>query len=173
MIDTVTSFELKLGLLHYFRFERQWIAVDEFRGADVICDTGTKVIEVEIKISKNDLVNGERYKVLKHKAYAEGKQYRRCHPNEYYFCVPWTLLDDAVEVVEKLNLAYGIILFDAERLLADLSNGYHHAKLSQYLIVLRRARKLHTGYPKKQQWLIAKRAASKLITQMQDEYMEK
>ena len=45
MIDKVTSFHLKLALLEYFRFERRWIAVDEFRKADVIADTGKKVIE--------------------------------------------------------------------------------------------------------------------------------
>ena len=173
MIDKVTSFELKLALLDYFRFERQWIAVDEFRGADVIADTGTKVIEVETKITKNDLTNGEKYKVLKHLAYSNGKPYRRCHPNEYYFCVPWSLVNVAHEVVEAMNPKYGIIIFDSERLLADIGRGYCHKKLSKYLCVVRKAKKLHTGYPKGQQRLIAKRASSKLITQMQDEYMEK
>lgn len=169
----VTSFELKLGLLDYFRFERQWVAVDEFRGADVIADTGSKVIEVEVKITKNDLCNGEKYKTLKHLAYSQGKQYRRCYPNEYYFCVPWSLVKDAHEVVEALNPDYGIIIFDSKLLLDDLGRGYRHAKLGNYLCVVRRARKLHAGYSVKQQWLIAKRAASKLITQMQAEYMAK
>ena len=173
MLDKVTSFELKLGLLDYFRFERQWVAVDEFRGADVICDTGSKVIEVETKIAKNDLCNGEKYKVLKHRAYGQGRGYRRCHPNEYYFCVPWPLVDATHEVVESLNPKYGIIIFDTVRLLGDIGRGYCHAKLSQYICVVRRARKLHAGYDRKQQQLIAKRATSKLITQMQAEYMEK
>jgi len=173
MLDKVTSFELKLGLLDYFRFERQWVAVDEFSGADVICDTGTKVIEVEVKVTGNDLKNGEKYKVLKHNSYSQGKRHRRCHPNEFYFCVPYSLVDDANKVVEALNPKYGIIAFDEKRLLGDLSRGYRHTRLSQYLNVVSRARKLHTGYSKKQQWLIAKRATSKLITQMQAEYMEK
>ncbi len=169
----ITAFELKLALLDYFRFERQWVSVDEFRGADVIVDTGSKIIEVEVKISRSDLVSGEKYKGLKHLAYGLGKQYRRCHPNEYYFCVPWSMIDSAHEVVEALNPKYGIIIFDAERLLGDLDRGYRHAKLSQYLCVVRRARKLHKGYSARQQWLIAKRASSKLITLMQAEYMEK
>ena len=116
MLDKVTSFELKLALLDYFRFERQWVSVDEFRGADVIADTGKKIIEVEVKISKNDLVNGERYKVLKHLLYGEGKSCRRCHPNEYYFCVPDCFIDDAQEVIEKIgNPKYGIIAFYGEQ----------------------------------------------------------
>ncbi len=169
----ITAFELKLALLDYFRFERQWVAVDEFSGADVVCDTGTKVIEVEVKLAKNDLANGEKYKVLKHSAYAKGNRHRRCHPNEFYFCVPYQLMDAAVKVVETMNPKYGVIVFDSEKLSTDLGNGYRHAKLSQYLCVVRRARKLHAGYPEKQRWHIAKRATSKLITQMQAEYMEK
>lgn len=169
----ITAFELKLALLDYFRLERQWVTVDEFRGADVIADTGSKVIEVEVKIARNDLITGEKYKPLKHLAYSQGRSYRRCHPNEYYFCVPWSLVDTAHKVVEAMNPKYGIIIFDAKRLLGDLDRGYCHSKLSNYLCVVRRARKLHKGYPKHQQWLIAKRASSKLITQMQAEYMEK
>lgn len=173
MLDKVTSFELKLALLEYFRFERQWTAVDEFMQADVIADTGKKVIEVEVKVAKNDLRNGEKYKMLKHQAYTKGRAYRRCHPNEYYFCVPYTLMADAVLVVEKMNPKYGIIIFDTEKLLADLKRGYCHAQLSDYLCVVRRARKLHKGYPESQVTRIAKRCSAKLITQMQAKYMEK
>ncbi len=173
MINKVTSFELKLALLEYFRFERQWVAVDEFRQVDVICNTGKKVIEVEVKVAKNDLTNGEKYKVLKHQAYLKGKPYRRCHPNEYYFCVPYDLMVEAHKVVEKINPNYGVIIFDAKRLLGDLSRGYHAQMLSDYLCVVKQAKKLHKGYPKKQQELIAKRCSAKLITQMQAKYKEK
>ncbi len=173
MIDKVTSFELKLALLEYFRFERQWIAVDEFRQADVIADTGKKVIEVEVKIAKNDLINGEKYKLLKHRAYTQGKSCRRCHPNEYYFCVPRSLQSEAIGVIDGLNTNYGLIIFDSERLLGDLSRGYHAQMLSDYLCNVRRAKKLHKGYPKKQQELIAKRCSAKLITQMQIKYKER
>ena len=175
MIDKVTSLELKLklALLEYFRFERQWITVDEFKQADVIADTGKKIIEDEVKVTRNDLRNGEKYKVLKHKAYAQGKSYRRCHPNEYYFCVPRSLRHDANEVVNGLNRNYGVIIFDAERLIGDLGRGYHAHMLSDYLCVVRRAKKLHKGYSAKQQELIAKRCSAKHITQIQEKYKEK
>jgi len=170
---TVTSFELKLALLEYFRFERQWIAVDEFKGADVIADTGKKIIEVEVKTAKNDLVNGERQKKLKHINYAQGKQHRQCHPNEYLFCVPFSLMHDANMVIEELNPKYGLFVFYDQRLLRDLGQGYRADRLSDYLSCTRRPKKLHKGYPAKQQQRIAKRCSSKLITQMQEKYRDK
>lgn len=173
MIDKVTSFELKLALLEYYRFERQWIAVDEFMGADVIVDTGTEIIEIEVKMVKNDLVNGERQKKLKHLNYAQGKQHRRCHPNKFLFCVPVKLREVAEEMVAELNPKYGVIIFDDRWLLGDLSRGYHSLFLSDYLCTVERAQKLHKGYPLKQQQRIAKRCSSKLITQMQNKYTEK
>ena len=173
MIDKVTSFELKLALLEYYRFERQWVAVDEFRQADVICDTGKKVIEVEVKVAKNDLRNGEKYKMLKHNAYARGKAYRGCHPNEYLFCVPAGLMEDALDVIDKMNPDYGLFLFYDKRFIYDLSQGYRPPMLVDYLSCVRRPRKLHKGYPERQRELIVKRCSAKLITQMQKEYKEK
>ena len=52
----VTAFDLKLGLLQYFRFKRGWVCVDEFRGADIIVDTGKDIIEIETKITKHKFV---------------------------------------------------------------------------------------------------------------------
>lgn len=173
MIDKVTSFELKLALLEYYRFERQWIAVDEFMGADVIVDTGTEIIEIEVKMVKNDLVNGERQKRLKHINYAQGRKYRWCHPNKFLFCVPVKLREVAEEMVAELNPKYGVIVFYDEQLLNHLARGYRAPMLCDYLSVIKRAQKLHTGYPLKQQRRIAKRCSSKLITQMQNKYKEK
>lgn len=173
MIDKVTSFELKLALLEYFRFERQWVAVDEFMGADVIVDTGSEIIEVEVKLLKNDLINGERYKRLKHLAYREGRQHRWCHPNKFLFCVPVKLREAAEAMVAELNPKYGVIVFDDERLLGDLARGYGYGLLSDYLCTVERAQKLHTGYGEKQQRRIAKRCCSKLITLMQEQHLEK
>ena len=65
----VTAFDLKLALLQYFRFKRQGVCVEEFRGADIIVDTGKEIIEVEVKITKADLINGEKRKQWKHESY--------------------------------------------------------------------------------------------------------
>ena len=173
MIDKVTSFELKLALLEYYRFERQWIAVDEFKGADVIADTGSKIIEVEVKTAKNDLINGERQKVLKHLNYANGKQHRQAHPNEFLFCVTAKLAETAMDMVTELNPKYGVIVFNDAALLQELSRNYRRPMLSDYLFTYKRAGKLHKGYAAKQQQRIAKRCSSKLITQMQQKFKER
>lgn len=169
----ITAFELKLALLEYYRFERQWVAVDEFMGADVIVDTGVDVIEVEVKLNKNDLQNGERYKRLKHLTYREGRKYKKCHPNRFLFCVPTGLTKCALTMVQELNPKYGVIIFDDQRLLGDLGRGYRAQRLSDYLCTIERAQQLHTGYPEKQRQRIAMRCSSKLITTMQDKYKEK
>jgi len=57
----ITAFDLKLALMQYFRFNRQWLCVDEFRGADIIADTGKEIIEVETKITKSDLINNHHF----------------------------------------------------------------------------------------------------------------
>jgi len=58
----ITSTHLKSALLHYCRFKRQWICADEVTSgqfiADVLIDTGKFTIEIEIKISKSDFING-------------------------------------------------------------------------------------------------------------------
>jgi hypothetical protein len=167
----VTSFQLKLALLEYYRFQRQWIAVDEFNGADVICNTGKKVIEVEVKVAKHDLCYAEKRK-LKHHAYRDGRQYGRCHPNEYFFCVPDRLQDEAIKVIEELNPSYGLFLFYDEHLLNHIERFGRIGELHDYLSCVRRAKKLHIGYPAKQVEHIAKRCCAKNITQMQIQHKE-
>lgn len=169
----ITAFELKLALLEYYRFGRQWITVDEFNGADVIVDTGSETIEIEVKLCKSDLTNGERNKRLKHLAYKAGRQYRRCHPNKYLFCVPVELIEVAKQMVVELNPKYGIIAFNDLRLLANLGRGYGYDLISDYLYTVKRGQRLHTGYAEEQRQRIAKRCCSKLITQMQKQYLEK
>jgi hypothetical protein len=170
MIEKVISFHLKLALLEYFRFERQWVAVDEFLQADVVADTGKKVIEVEVKVAKYDLCHAEKRKP-KHHAYRDGRQYG-CHPNEFYFCVPDTLQADAEKVIEKLNPKYGLILFYDQHLLSRLERGAGAGMLADYLSVVKRAKKLHTGYPEKQVTRIAKRCSAKNITFMQQQFRD-
>lgn len=51
---------LKVAVMSYFRFERTWISATEvncgkFGVADVLVDTGSEIIEIEIKRYKNDL----------------------------------------------------------------------------------------------------------------------
>jgi len=157
------SKDLKVAVLSHFRFGRQCICIDEFNGADVIVDTGTEIIEVEIKVTKSDLVGGEKFKALKHKLYALGRAYARCHPNRYLFCVPTHLLEDALDWAEELNLKYGVMSFDTSGFERRL-NFDRSLRAGDLIRTARRAKKLHEEYSMKQRWKIAKRATSKVIT---------
>lgn len=165
-----TAFEIKLALLEYYRFGSQCVSVDEFNGADVVADTGKEIIEIEVKISKSDLIHGEKRK-LKHFAYKRGNPYHRCYPNKFLFGVPMDLVPVAEKVIAELNPAYGIIGFDTGAFESHATEHYSFIPyLKNYLCVMKRARRLHTNYNARQTRLIAKRASSKLITLMQKQY---
>jgi len=89
-----------------------------------------KVWEVEVKCSKNDLtkleVNNKKEKheqELKEGTYTQNIKYAfgkgtekikdiaNHEPDVFYFCVPTSLVKDALEVVNKLNPKYGVMEF--------------------------------------------------------------
>jgi len=165
----VSSFDLKLALLQYYRFKRQWVCVDEFDGMDVVADTGKHIIEVEVKVSRQDLLRGESNKKWKHDNY---KQLHHVNyiPNKYYFCVPCCLEKDALKYAHELNPKYGVIVFDN---LSFEDYIYRTGLLPRHedsLKTVRVAHVLHGNYKQKNSWLIAKRASSKLITMMENIY---
>lgn len=164
-----TAFDIKLALLQYYRIKRQWICVDEFSQADVIADTGKEIIEVEVKISKNDLCR-EKKKKAKHQSYSRGQRWV-CHPNKYFFCVPRTMVEAAEKMVAELNPKYGIISFNADEYLRHIHRGYAYY-LADYLFTVKRARKLHDLYDKEQQVKIAKRCSVKLLGLMEKQHLE-
>lgn len=160
----ITAFDLKLALLYYFRFQRQWVCVDEFRGADVIADTGKDVIEVEVKISKYDLEKGEVKKFRKHHYYAMGKSFALCNPNKFYFCVPESLVLMAVGVCEKLNPKYGVIAFNPHVFERHIQWNYQMPH-QECLRMARSAKRLHESYANCQ-GAIAMRTSSKIVSLM-------
>lgn len=164
MIYKVTAFDLKLALLQYFRFKRQCVCVDEFQGADIIADTGKEIIEVEIKITKFDLINGEKKKVRKHQLYKQGHSWQFCHPNKFFFCVPEKLIDIALGWANKLNEKYGVIGFDAEKLERIIQNNspLYWQHNNYFLRVAKSAKKMHENYKDNLRWAIAKRTSAKI-----------
>ena len=160
----VTAFDLKLALLQYLRFNRQWVCVDEFEGADVVADTGKSILEIEVKVDKGDLVNKEAYKTLKHHCYRIGRPYRLLHPNNFYFCVPEILVKSAQEVCEKLNPKYGIIAFNPCVFERHIQWNYKEPH-RECIRMARSAKKLHESYVSRQK-TIAMRASSKIVSQM-------
>ena len=164
----VMAFDLKLALLRYFRFERQWICVDEFRGADVIADTGQDIIEVEVKISKYDLEHGETKKHRKHDRYREGRSLALCHPNKFYFCVPEALVVAANGVCDQLNHKYGIVAFNLDAFERHIHWGWR-VPHSQCLRMARTGKRLHEAYSRCQK-AIAMRTTSKIVTLMEADF---
>jgi len=156
----VTAFDLKLALLQYFRFKRQWVCVEEFRGADIIVDTGKEIIEVEVKITKADLINGEKRKQWKHESYKGSGSYNRNKPNKFLFCVPEKLVDTALGWASEINENYGVIGFDVELFEKSEGLGWH----CLYLRIIKTAKRLHEGYSNDLRWAIAKRTSANIAT---------
>ena len=141
----ITALMIKTTLMSYFRFQRQWITVAECLLADVVADTGSQIIEVEVKISKYDLWKDKLKS--KHKAIYSAT-YNRYLPNKFYYCVPKELKREAEKLVDELNPSYGIIIYQGR----------------DDLWFCRLAKKLHKRYDSKFRWQIAKRCSSALIT---------
>jgi hypothetical protein len=80
--------------------------------ADVlfIHETKTKqeCTEIEIKISKQDLLND--FAKPKHQFYSENKSYENIQPDYFYYCMPISLYEDNnLDDLELPNDNYGVI----------------------------------------------------------------
>ena len=101
-MNDIKSIHLKEGLFHYFRFKRGWMCADEVQSgrfiADVLVDTGEFTMEIEVKVTKNDLIGGEARKMTgwngkgknKHDEWSVGRT------NKFALCVPEFLVEEAV-----------------------------------------------------------------------------
>lgn len=169
----ITSEDLKLALMQYYRFNYGYICTTEFRGADIIADTGKEIIEVEVKISKEDLIEGEKAKKIKHFLYERGKGKNRLHPNKFLFCVPDYLTEDALTWAKTLNSNYGVIQFNTKDFLRCLErNAFSWMNNNCYLTIIRSAKKLHEKYDPKLIWDIAKRVTSEATNLMTGRFLK-
>ena len=171
MTYKITSHDLKLALMHYYRFQYGYICAEECANADILVDTGKEIIEVEVKISKSDLIEGEKAKILKHRLYEMGKSCHYNHPNKFLFCVPEELTNDAVVWTNELNPNYGVIQFNTKEFIQCVNRNavgwmYHNC----YLTVRKSAKKLHEQYNDKTRWLISKRAVSQNVNLMTEKF---
>lgn len=169
--NKATAFDLKLALLKYYRFKRQWLCVDEFRGADIIVDTGREIIEAEVKVTKSDLINGEKKKAWKHQSYNVGGSYNRNRPNKFLFCVPERLVVDALEWANDLNSNYGVMGFNEETFMAGVrDNAVYWLACNCFLRTAKSAKSLHKNYNNDLRWAIAKRTSAKIVSLMEDKF---
>jgi len=164
----ITAFDLKLGLLQYCRFRRQWVCVDECNNADIIADTGKEIIEIEVKITKSDLIYGEGKKRGKHNRYMYGGRHV---PNKFMFCVPENMVETATNFSQTINDNYGVIGFDSVKFLQILTlRGI--VWRGNYIRIARSAKKLHNNYDKAIRWSMAKRMSSKITIMMKENFRQ-
>jgi hypothetical protein len=116
----INSNLIKTALLCYYRFKCGCkLACTEFNYGYGIADILTinkenEVIEVEIKISKSDLLSEGKHKQLKHLMLKESNntKFLNSTPNRFYFCVPSDLQSEAIEYANDLNSNYGVMVFN-------------------------------------------------------------
>lgn len=122
----ITSGHLKAALMAHYRFKKNYIVADEvgmqIGNADILVDTGKLLIEIETKISRSDLFQGEKRKGQKHhymKIVTEELLMKRNLPNQFYIAVPTELVNDAIEWINQINPKYGVLECRTIVLLAD------------------------------------------------------
>ncbi len=164
----MNSKHLKCALLSYFRYKRQYICVDECNSgfneqADVLVDTGTLFLEIEIKVSKADLC-AEKNKT-KHKAF-KGDYINKFNmhvkpewgANKFSLCVPEELKDYALKWIEEVNPKYGLIIY--------LNNSRVWEDRLQFV---KNARFIHKEYNEKKRIIMMDRLASALANSYANE----
>lgn len=150
------------ALLSYFRFKRQCICANEVSlmtgRSDVLVDSDSGLLEIEVKISKSDLWNGEKAKKIKHELLSSIKEEnlnRYILPNKFFICVPTSLVSEAIKWVEATNPKYGVLEFRENIGCWNI--------WSDYIFVIRSAKTLHNKYQENVLKRIAKRLSSENI----------
>ena len=104
------SQQMLIDLMGYFRFKRGFSLVcSEFDGMDLAVIGNETYIEVEIKISKSDLLRDK--KKDKHRSYREPRSLHNywSAPNKFYYAVPPEMVEYTESFIAELNPKYGII----------------------------------------------------------------
>ncbi|EAI7269846.1 hypothetical protein B0619_07360 [Campylobacter lari] len=107
-----SSAEVKLLLMKYFKFKRNFIAVlSEYKHNhyidDIVAFTRDEIRAIEIKLSKSDFIADFRNKHSKHQISND------IFYNRFYFCVPFYLGKFALEYLK--NYPYGLLVIDSSR----------------------------------------------------------
>jgi len=178
--NKLLKLKMTCTMLGYLRFSRRcFLAGTEVGGycADVLGANSKSVTEIEIKTSINDLKNEfkSRTKIRKHNYYKNGKNTGKYYiiPNYYYVCVPEKIGNKSLEIVNKLNDKYGLIIFKdwidgwngyKNRLFAHIPNRTHS--------IIKPARKLISAYNDKFERLLRMRMSTELYS-IYEKYLER
>lgn len=149
------STEIKTKVLHYWRFNRKLPFCATEAGAfssDVLVSDGKEIIEIEVKVSLNDL--RQEFRKKKHSIYLNYSTYPHRHtPNKFFFAVPRALLGATKTLVR--NNPYGIIeVYDT-----PLSN----KRQERFCHIVKKARLIHSKFPAVVHRALLLRMGSELI----------
>lgn len=161
------SDKIKLELMKYFRFERDYklVCTEGIHLADVNAYNGTSLIEIEVKISKADFKKefqtekkeSNRWKIYKHSNYAEPKKHLAAGyviPNRFYFCVPAKLAQWAADFLKEKKSKYGLLSYDETRWTGNA-----------HIVTITPAKNIHSERQERDiLLLIARRTTNELIT---------
>lgn len=158
-----TADKIKTALMEYFRYKNgmELVCSEGINNADINALNNDVLIEVEIKISKEDFKKEFKCtsksffldcKERKHKNYAEPEKcVRYIVPNKFYFCVPENLYMWALDYLKDKNPKYGLMI-------------YKPSSFLHKIVVKKSARKIHNKIPTdRTKLLVTKRATSELI----------
>ncbi len=134
---SIHSGHIKEALMHYFRYKRGFVCSDEVRSGkfigDLVVDTGKYTIEIEVKTSKGDLVQGEAKKMTGWRGRGKNKhdEWSTKRTNKFALCVPKELKEVAEEWIAKTNKKYGLYIYSdkthvQDRICTSKSAGYLH-----------------------------------------------
>ncbi len=145
----ITANHIKTGVLHYLRFEKQFVSATEVQLrqwlADVMGYRGSEIIEVEVKVDKYDLLSELNHKIEKHRRINESISCSGSYPiSKFYFAVPEELVETAREVVAELNPRYGILLYTPPGI---KQNPMAYRVMQKTISCVRPGKKLQTATP--------------------------
>lgn len=161
---TLTSDIIKTAVLSYYRFRRHWLCMDEVFGgvaneiSDVLVQSPKGYYDVEVKISKYDLWNGEMKK-HKHRRLLKPTIDRWGYGVNYFvLAVPESLIGEAIAFCETTNKKYGILGFDEEGW-----NAKRHHDIAKYVWVVRTPKLLMKEIPSGMEKVLLQRLSSGYI----------
>lgn len=163
----ISTPEMKYYCLSYYRYQRQYpIAATEVGVfgsyiADVLVSDFKEFVEVEIKISEQDMMSDFSHKSEKHTAYLDttlnkvavlGAKDREYMPNKFLYAVPINMRSFALSLVK--GTPYGLIVVDPND--PKLSN-------NSYIKVVKHSGIINHQYPKKLEIPAIARMSSEII----------
>jgi len=163
----LTTEEMKYYILSYYRFQRQYPMTATEVGiwggyiADVLASDYKEFIEVEIKISENDLINDFQHKEEKHTAYLDTTLHKTATlptelyammPNKFLYAVPVELYKTALELIK--GTPYGLIYVDTNNMKLSANS---------FVKVAKHSNTINRVYPKKLEHACIARMSSEII----------